>query len=54
MGIQGAQRLVEQQDIGIEHQRAHEADALALSARQIARMAAQHLRTAIVRGQPAP
>jgi hypothetical protein len=36
-GVEIAQRLVEQQDVGIEHQGPHQADALALASRELSR-----------------
>ena len=42
--IQGTERLVEQQHFGIEHQRPHQADTLALPARELDRVAAQPVR----------
>ena len=37
--IERAQRLVEQQHLGVEHQRAHDRDPLPLAARQLVRVA---------------
>ena len=39
--VERAERLVEQQHLGVEHQRAHQADALALAARQLGRVAVE-------------
>ena len=39
--IQRAERLVEQEHVGVEHQGAHEADALALSSGELAGVAAE-------------
>ena len=42
--VEGAQRLVHQHQIGLEHQGAGNGDALLLAARQLARAAVAHLR----------
>ena len=62
LGVEIGQRLVEQQDVGLDHERARERHALLLAARQLARQAlgkafepheAQHLREPRRRSAPA-